>query len=569
MHFNDQFSSSLRKLEIDPLDKQATSELSAGFWFWLSETLGILIREKNNISEFFKKNNELINYGIHGVLVDPNHTSNAICDSDLNKSPVKVVTVTEWITDLLLKIRQGNQKNHLQKEIKLLEIQHRKLESEVANLQNKRRERIENAQDAHIPDKLNEKLVSMDNLQLEILRAKLAIQKGMFLSVQQRREHHDREKQFEKDHKTLDTVLSSIADKEIVSCIKKCSPVIKNLYLRMLESQDSTKQLNEDIGSIQNRTSEIPVLEIENELKREIDNLRNIVKSSSRREGLEGFPLIRSGDKVFSFKNLINCLNQIMEFDPHLFRNSRVPLFGKPYILIVPGRGTAVYDWKNNCIILPLVAPAGNYMSSLARGMIEYRLEVDEDRMLLNSFCQIPDLKNIRSFAQQKKKLIKDYIIWMTSEFKGYRILSKPVKDWFEREIAPSQNDIWTPFEYQWYSINSAEFKQKLAELAAKIEEPSLSSVEDLWGASILYYQKGEYDTSANLLEALVQKEATYLMAWYNLGFVSLKNGNYARAKHALGIFCSMNPQSWWTRIAQSQLRKLESQLLSSGSHSG
>ena len=29
----------------------------------------------------------------------------------------------------------------------------------------------------------------------------------------------------------------------------------------------------------------------------------------------------------------------------------------------------------------------------------------------------------------------------MTSEYKGFRILSKDIKEWFEREIGPSKNE--------------------------------------------------------------------------------------------------------------------------------
>lgn len=556
MHFNERFLSSINKLKTDPLDQKAAFEIGAEYWFWLSDTLCSLFREKKNIGAFLKENSDLIDFGIHSSLVSTNQTRLEICDCELSSSSVPVITVSQWITDLILRIRQGSEKLQLEKEIRLHEIQKHRLEGEVLNLQKKRRERIESAPEVS-NSKLEEKMETMDNLQFEIFRTKKDMVKGVFLTAQQRRDHHDREKQFEKDLKTAAVSFSSVADKEFVADVRKISKMIEQLFSKIIESEIAIREKKAEIESLRKKTSVIHITEIENGIKREIDDLRSSVKLSAKRENLSDFPLVRPGDKFFSFKTLKSSLEQIMEFDPHIFRNSRVQLFGKPYVLLVPGRGSAVYDWKINCIILPLIAPGGNFMASLARGMIDYRLEVDESRMLLNSFNQLPDLKNVRSFAQQKSQLIRDYIIWMTSEFKGHRILSKTVKDWFEREIAPSQSEIWAPFEYQWYSLNSAEYKEKLASLAPRIENPSLSDIEDLWAASILYYQKGDFSKSAELLSALVQKKPNHLMAWYNLGFISLKNLDPDQAKHAFGIFCSMNPQSWWARVAQNHMRNL------------
>jgi len=256
---------------------------------------------------------------------------------------------------------------------------------------------------------------------------------------------------------------------------------------------------------------------------------------------------------------LNECLDRIIEFDPLLFKNDRVAIFGKPGVLIVPGNGNSLYDWKNNRLLVPLVPPGGNFMASIATGMIEYRLDVDEDKRMLNSYNQIPAHKKIRSMFQLRNNLMKDYVIWMTSEYKGYRILEKEKKDWFEHEIAPPKMDIFTPFEYQQFNITSSEFKKLMDSLDIKLSgDLSKCKNDELWSGSIVFYQQGKFQRAMEMLNALIQKDPENLMAYYNCGHIAMKCMNKSQAINSFTEYCNRNPQSWWTRVAREHLRRLQ-----------
>ncbi len=560
MIFDDQFSTALERLRFDSQDKQACADIGSGYWTWLFESLGELIREKKDVEPFLSANSDLIDFGLHSSLVDPEQVRKEICNFQPGSSARLVVrTFSEWFNDLLLRIRQGDKKEQLERDIKLLEIQGRKLQCEIRHLQQERYVMLQSAL-GEISSSLKrqlENVEAVDKIIFESLKTKRAISKGTFFSVDQKREHVDREKTLAKEQQRIATLLNSISDKELVVNVKKMAKILEELFLKSVEIDESIKKMTSEAELLEKKSAEIPLLEIENSVRREIEYLRELVKLSSRRAGLEPFPLVRSGDKSFDFKTLTACLNQIMEFDPHIFHNDRVPLFGRPYILLVPGIGNAIYDWKNNCLILPIVAPSGNFIASLSSGIIEYRLDVDEDKKLLRSYNQIPELKSIRSIISLKSRMVKDYVVWMNSEYKGYRILSRDVKEWFEREIAPSKNEIYTPYEFQWYAISSTEFKKMLEDLESKIVNPENADSADLWAASILLYQQGNLDKAVELLKLLVEKQPNNLMAWYNLGLISKKTHDHNTAKHAFNIFCSLDPQSWWSRITRDHLREI------------
>ena len=248
-----------------------------------------------------------------------------------------------------------------------------------------------------------------------------------------------------------------------------------------------------------------------------------------------------------------------MEFDPVLFKNSRVSLFGKPGIILVPGIGNSLYDWKNNCLIVPLMIQGDNHMASIASGIIEYRLDVDEDKLMLTSYNQLPEMKGIKSTLQLKSHLTKDYITWMTSEYAGYRILVRSAKDWFEHEVAPPKNEIFCPARYSTFNMTAAESKTMLA----TIEERMAGGLEnctdeELWAGSILFYNQGQFENALKLSIALASRTTAHKMIPYNIGQIATKLHKKQDAIAGFKEFISKNPQSWWSRLAQEHLRRLQ-----------
>ena len=562
--FNEQFADSLELLKADSQDKKAVGTICSSYWSWLSDSLGALIRAKADIEPFLEENGDLINFGIHPNLVDAAQIKAAIADCSTDSCRIEVRTAAQWLRELVRKTIEGEEQGHLQRDIDAVEAENRKVQSEIIRLRNDRRGRIM-AMYSNAPEvgKSIDNLETVDDLLFESIKQKKAIAGGAFLSADQKREHVKHQIELQKKLDQSASYISMLPDKEGGPVeIKKIAKQMEELFNKSAEIEMKLSRLSEKLVEVQKKQAKVPVSEIERKVTAEIDYMRDLTRLSARRLGLEAFPLIRAEDKVFSLSSLNKSLNQITEFDPHIFHNGRVPLFGRPYVLLMPGIGNGVFDYKNNCIILPVIAPGGNFMGSLSTGIIDYRLDADEDKTLLTSYNQLPDLKNVRSIIQLKANLTKDYITWMTSEYKGFRILSKEAKNWFEYEVGPSKNDIYTPLEFQSYVMSSMEFKKLLDGVEERLKalgEDETGPADDLWAGAILYYQQGKNDKSCALLEKLVKIQPENLMAWYNLGFVAMKMMNRTLAKGAFEEFCKKDTQSWWSKVARDHLRTLAS----------
>jgi len=564
MEFKQQFASALKLLKEDPENKQPVAELSNSFWTWLAESLGEIIRENGDVNPFIDANVDLIDFGICPELVDTAAVKAAVADCSMETCRIQVRTVSQWLKELMQKIRSGDKVEKLERDIKVEKLQHKKLLDEIGEIQRDRRSKIENMYFRPTdPAKSLAELENTEKLQLDSIRKKKDISKGAFLTVEQKREHMKQQLELQKKLDFAAAFINTLPNKDGSTEVKNLTKRIEELFIKVVDVEAGLKKLTDELEIVQKKSSEMSTAEIETRVTEEIDYIRDLVKLSARRISIEPFPLARPEDKIFAMSMLLKSLNQITEFDPHIFHNDRVPLFGRPYVLLVPATGNAIYDWKNNCIILPTIPPGGNFMGSLATGIIEYRLDADEEKKILTSFNQLPDLKACRSIVQLKARLIKEYIIWMTSEYNGFRILSKESKNWFEHEIGPSKNDIFTPLEFQSYTMTGTEFNKLFDDITARLKEADESegkiepSADDLWGGALLYYQQGKPEKACPLLEKLVQVQPQNAMAWYNLGFVAMKHMNKTLARTAFNAYCKMDTQSWWSKAARDQLRNL------------
>ncbi|MDR0330916.1 MAG: hypothetical protein LBH93_04315 [Chitinispirillales bacterium] len=563
MKFNEQFANALAQLREDPQSKPAVGEICSSFWSWLAEGLGEIILANGDTNPFIEENINLIDFGIEGTLIDAAAVRATIADCDISGCRIKVRTVSEWLREILQKARAGDKVEKLEHEYKLQQLQTSKIQHEIKHIQGDRRALIENMHYRPTdPAKQLAELDATENMLLDSIRKKKEISKGAFLSVEEKRLHVKQQVELQKKLEAANKFIAALPNQEGSAEAKKMTKAIHDdLFVKLVDSETAEKKLADDLGALQKKSAEMPLSEIENRITEDLEYIRDLTRLSAKRLSLDPFPLIREGDKVFSLALLNKSLNQITEFDPHIFHNDRVPLFGRPYVLLIPGTGNAIYDWKNNCIILPMVPPGGNFMGSLATGIIEYRLDVDEEKKLLTSYNQLPDLKAIRSIIQLKTKLIKEYIIWMTSEANGFRILSKESKNWFEHEIGPSKNDIFTPLELQSYTMTSIEFNKLFDDTTARIKEAEEAgtepSADDLWTASLLHFQMGKPERSLPLIEKYMKLRPDHLMGWYNLGYISMKQMNRTQARDAFNAYCKMDTQSWWSKVVRDHLRNL------------
>jgi hypothetical protein len=566
MIFSKQESSTLSALREKSPEAAKLREAGALYWNAVSKGIGDCVRNKSDVASYLAAERDFIDFGLAPEAVEnPQDIRKKILETVQASGYLKVLCFSDWISQLCAKIVQGDKKELLEKEITFTRMQMERLEKEIVELQQHRREDISAEQVKSTATRTQTDLKTgldiMDQLDAMLrqnLKFKKAVSKGTFFSVAEKRKHCERENTLASLRGKADDFLEAYQPKERAA-IKAISAQVADDFGRIIDFEDAIDKMQKEIGDLVKKKETISVVETEARIIAEIDYLRDLVKLTAKRLHMESCPMVRADDKYFTLKELSACLDRILEFDPRLFHNDRVAIFGRPSVLLIPGNGNSLYDWKNNVIIVPTLPINGNCMASVATGMIEYRIDTDEDKRLMTSYNQLPQHEGVKSVFHLRTELTKDYITWMVSEYKGYKNLAKEVRKWFEHEIAPSKNDIYIPPQYQAFVLPAEEFTKQLADRESRLtKDLAAAAEEDLWVASILNYQRGKFERTAELLRALVVKKPTHEKALFNLGFVCMKLMYKQDAVKALTEYTKLNPQSWWSGVVMDFVRRLQ-----------
>ena len=561
MNLSDTLKQAIEEYLAAPEKEQNTSRIDSAYWAFIADSFAECVRYKKDLHAVITDMKDLIDFGLCPEMLKNGEVVKATINPSIAPSEhLKIIELSFFIEERLNTILQETSRERIEKEIAILERERSRQEKELLSLQDARKELLFSVFNASPKTgTIIEHLGTVDELQFSSLTMKKTVVKGSYVTPDKKRDHFTREKSIADLQGKIDRFLSSDPNQKAnADQIRQQSADIMIAIEKIIDQNAGIAKLREEIDRIEQEQRAISGLELENRIRMEIDYLKDLVRLSARRLHTSSCPLLRIDDAYFTFDELTKCLNRVLEFDPHVFQNERTVHFGKPSILLIPGNGNALYDWKNNQIVVPLVPYQKNFMASIASGIIEYRFDTDEEKKLLNSFNLLPENKTIKSVVQLKSKLVKEYTLWMTSEYAGFRVLSTLSKKWFEREIAPGRNDIFIPFAFQPFELSSAQFQKLLEKTENEVKDRQNAPLDSLWIGSILEYQRGNYEKAYELVSELVKRDPSRDFAWYNYGHTAIKAMRKKEAIEAFSQFIKMRPQSWWTTVAYDQVRQLQ-----------
>ncbi len=175
--------------------------------------------------------------------------------------------------------------------------------------------------------------------------------------------------------------------------------------------------------------------ELRMEIQEKIKQVRSFSEMSARRSRLVPSPFFQSSPReLLSLKELDAHLSEMPALDPEIFRTTRLRARGYPRICLVPGKGDGIYDWEEHSLLFPLV-PSRSVAQTVAHAFALMRWDADEDRELKDTYASLKDSKG-KSHTGLQEAFVKDYLIWITKETRGYRILPKDKYKWFKWQIA-------------------------------------------------------------------------------------------------------------------------------------
>jgi tetratricopeptide (TPR) repeat protein len=563
MELSRELQQAIKAFNDDPANAGNVYKLGAAYWSTVLDTIGNLVRENGDLNGYLDEHRDFLDFGLlRQVREDHDEVRAKLREGDARPGGVKVVLFTDWLKETIARISEGDRIEFLKRDINESMARIKRFTTEIGSLQEARgallgRE-LSGAGDAKLTRQI-ERMSEYDELVYDNLKRKKAIARGVFFSVDERRSFVEGEKRLQKMRERNEALGANVQSTKARAELHTLETQIADRFAQIIDTEENIKRLEGEIGEIEQKQDSMSPIEMESRARREIEYLRDLVKLSAKRLRVESCPISTPGQSCLTPAMLRDCFDRVLEFDPRIFCNDRVPFMGKPSVLLVPGNGNALYDWKNNRFVVPMVPPGKNFMAAVATGVIEYRLDVDEDKKLLNSYNKLPALKNVRSLFQLRASLTKDYIVWMTSEYQGFKVLRKETRQWFEHEVAPRKQEIYCPPGLEQFNMSTEEYQKLLKAVESRLTEPLRDSAEhDLWTASILYYQQGMFDRSYTCLEALLENHPDHEPAWYNLGHVAMKLLRKQDAIRGFQEYSKRRSQSWWTAVAREHIRRLQ-----------
>jgi tetratricopeptide (TPR) repeat protein len=400
-----------------------------------------------------------------------------------------------------------------------------------------------------------DKSKALDELKAGILRSQKQVATGKFLDVQGKRDLASQQQEYQKQFLAFKSVLTEIRSPVQEKELNILSDEINTLISERIDTEIKKERKEVELQGVSNLSATLSPVEIDSQMSESIDYFKGLMTLCSKRARSEAFSVWTAQIKPNTVAKLRQVIALIEEFDPKVFKNERAQFIGMPKFILVPGFGNSLYDWKNNAILVPTLSP-GKIEDSVFAGIVEYKLDMDEDKALLMSYNKLEENKLIRSFLRLKEKFAKDYAVFMGMETRGYKVLPKDTRAWFNREIAPNRNEIKIPFEFDPAAMKREEYEELRRGIESSISDGKATS-RQYFGMGIFHNYDEQFEKAAESFRKSFEMMPDFFDALYNLAIIHIKRSSRKEAVECLTEFLKRSPQNWWTSVCQEHLLKL------------
>ncbi len=558
MKLDDKCQVILAAHKSDPLSSSFAASAATLWWKLLSDGLTNAIRDGSGASAFLSENRDITDAG----LVDESEsgfTHTAIFGGEAPFG-LKLLSFSDWIEATVSRITSSDHRSVLEAELEGLRAKLRVCEKVLNEGRTERFDVICRI----ISEQIADSMVTVFDMADELFRRnhvdKKKMSRGAIVTADERRDLAAREMRLAKYQQKIDSLVALVKKQEDRKPITDVTAHVNELLGDVIEAETAISAKELEIAKLTEKQEQISPAEVAATLSRELDHMRELAMLASKRVHSAVSPFLLADAKPFTTKILSDCFNRVTEFDPSIFRTDRAMNLGKPSILLLPGSGRGIYDWKNNLFMIPLVPQAAAFMISVAGACIEYRLDCDDIRRLAEGFAALPEQKGIRSQITLRENLIRDYSRWMTSEYDGFRVLSKEARAFFEHEIGPKRGEPVFAGLRQPFEMLPEEYKERCHEVDAVVGENGLGGTDaDIFEGAMINWNRGQFLQAYEAYSELARRKAPMHFLLYNLGIAAIKTGHKQDAVDAFNAFALANPQGYWAGTARDMVRRLQS----------
>ncbi|EKD69587.1 MAG: hypothetical protein ACD_47C00071G0001 [uncultured bacterium] len=153
-------------------------------------------------------------------------------------------------------------------------------------------------------------------------------------------------------------------------------------------------------------------------LKEKISAVKNIIDIISKTNKIDPVIFLTESPQENIPDELFDVTEKVMEFDPGLFENKKVKLYGRPDMILAPGKGRGDYDYHMNALLIPQF-PVKDYIDSMLNALALYRWECDDENRMKNSFSNLKSNKYYTSSSTLMQSFIKNYCVYMSKNIDG------------------------------------------------------------------------------------------------------------------------------------------------------
>lgn len=574
IELQDQELNAVSSLKKDPNDSKAKYILNSFYW----RTLSDIVKSGANAGR-----NQELDLGNKTAFIDFGFVDESLLeeDSPAVKKMEQVLKdsqdqndafyyLSAWLRKQYRILFNFNKKDDIRKSIDAQEHEIWLFQEQISNLQKARRNLYEKIMRGVLAkrnvslsvnlknamEKLN-KLDKREGLFLESLERKKKISRGVFMSIEEKRIHIQKEQYLENLGRQCEGIMAEVGGGTAEGNLRKIGEKIEDFARDIIARKERLNKYKKELEKITEESLRLSPVEIEMRLTEEVDYLRDLVRLSANRLRVEPMSVVYGRNNIATNRDVTENMERIYEFDPLLYKNSRVSIFGKPSIVVVPGKGNGLYDWKNNALIIPAM-PYTSIDVSVTNAVVEYKIDVDEEKSMMHSYNQIKEYAGIKSVWALKEKFTKDYTIWMISEYKGYKIFSRDVRAWFEREIGPSKNEIAIPARYATFSLSQKEYDDLFDEILEKSDTTGKKDADVWFRLGVMYAQEEKWGKAVEAFSKCVRIKPDHKFGLYNQALCCLKNSMKQDASNLFKQYIKINPSSWWAGVARDYLMKMK-----------
>jgi|GEM_PF-4907272 len=320
----------------------------------------------------------------------------------------------------------------------------------------------------------------------------------------------------------------------------------------LLSLRDEKREVQKKISTEKSAVRSISVTDIKAALEEEVGKIKGNGRLTSKLGKTTQISIPLEERSMCTPDEAFAAMEEIEEMDPNLFNNRGVKRKGKPQLYIAPCIGEGIYDWEGHRLMIPTMV-SKTTVAATASAVVAYKVDVDQsynDRELVLSYKNdIKENKKVRSMIKLRQQLVKDYLTWITKEAKGFPLMEKDIRAWFEYRIAPNKFEPKLPKD-----MRNLTMRQLRDGLAAEMKKPE--STLTLTRTALFHYLIDGEDSKILDAEVFPRMEKAREQDPENLDLIYSLATIYRKVKNKKCVdllleYCRTAPQSWYSKKAQ------------------